>query len=315
MFVAIHQFLHELQWLVLLITLPTGTFYAWKFYNALTTPVKKPVTTRRAAAQPVKPGGVQQNLLEKSAASSSKVGEDSRKAKAQEPTIRIGTDDQRVATKPHSTTELLGKKSADDDDDEVGQLFAGLDDQLTPKSKLPPAEPKDVLTRASRMAELGFHHSIPSDVVRPTDAPTDSGDHDRIATARDASQGATEAAAQKPTTAPDATDSDDDSPQLDDILARLDRVLGDEPDAPAAAPATTVSTSSEAQKPADAPADKAKPATETVSNPPAATTPAWARADITDDDIDDDKSKGSSSDSGRQLGLFDGGDDKKTDKK
>jgi hypothetical protein len=308
---AIHEFLHDIRWVVLLVTLPTGLYYSWRFWSQLTAPPPQPTTSRvtRPGAKPVaKPGspaaGVQQNLLEKSSAgsSSSAAGEAARKIKAQEPTIRIGTDDKRPESKPAHDTNDLTKTQAEDD--EVGQLFAGLDDQLTPKP--PPAPPKNALQRATRLEELGFHHSIPSEEGGVATEPP----KDRPATGSTAPAAPSTAPA-----APPASDAMDDSPQLDDILARLDRVLGDDSaeDAGGATAASTESAGEDETSPTEsatptasaaapattpAPPTEVKPATSLPPPPPKA--PAWARADVTDEEIEgDDKPPG------RQLGLFD----------
>ncbi len=274
MFSAIHQFLHDLRLLVLLVTLPTAIFYGWRFYGLLMTPTRhKSALIRRPGARPVPPkaatstAGVQQNLLDKTTGHGSApraVGEESRKAKAQEPTIRIGSADQRPDSSPkHATADLLGRPSAKDDD-EVGALFAGLDDRLSPK---------DAHTRASRLEELGFHHSIPSDAPSAPAKPTETAG----------------AKASTPTEA---------APQLDDILARLDRVLGDEPTAPAPIPAPGATTATPAPPTALTPSAAAVSA----PPPPPPKAPSWARADVTDNDLD---APVKTDDEGRQLGLFD----------
>lgn len=56
MFAAIHQFLHDLRWLVLLVTLPTAIFYGWRFYGLMMTPTQpKTAPIRRPGARPVPP--------------------------------------------------------------------------------------------------------------------------------------------------------------------------------------------------------------------------------------------------------------------
>lgn len=279
MFAAIHQFLHDLRWLVLLVTLPTAIFYGWRFYGLLTTPPQpKTAPIRRPGARPVAPkagtstAGVQQNLLDKTSGASTApraVGEESRKAKAQEPTIRIGSADQRPDSAPkHGTADLLGRGTANDDD-EVGALFAGLDDRLSPKN----TPPKDAHARATRLEELGFHHSIPADAPTAPARPTET-----------AGAKPTEVMDARPAAPADAPSA----PQLDDILARLDRVLGDDPATPSA--------------PAAAAPEPAAPAASAPATPPPPKAPSWARADVTDEDLD---APVKTDDEGRQLGLFD----------
>lgn len=282
---ALHQFLFDLRWLVLLITLPTGLFFSWKIWLIVSTPTPKQPRTgtvrrpqpRPAGAPPSTTSGVQTNLLDKTTAAST----------ATKPKdVRVGSADVRPDTKPVATDQLLPKRT---DDDEVGKLFDGLDDSLTPKAKTPPAPPKAVGERVSRLEELGFHHSIPKEQVKPTEAPGDN----RSGTATPAA----------PTPPPTRPSTEAEAPQLDDILARLDKVLGDDGDTPKpSVPAPTAPPANEATTPK---APTTQDAT-TPSAPPKA--PAWARPDVTDEDLDSDKP-----DPGRQLGLFD--ERKKTDGK
>lgn len=292
---AIHQFLHELRWLVLLITLPTALFYSWKIWLVVSTPspqqprtgtVRRP-QPRPAGAPPSTTSGVQTNLLDKTTAASTA---------AKPKDVRVGSGDVRPDTKPVATDQLLPKRS---DDDEVGKLFDGLDDSLTPKAKTPPGPPKAVGERVSRLEELGFHHSIPKEQVKPTEAPADS----RAGTA----------APTAPVLPPARPSTEAEAPQLDDILARLDKVLGDDgdtpkPSAPAAAPvAEAPRPATEAPRPStEAPKAPTTQDATAPATPPKA--PAWARPDVTDEDLDGDKP-----DPGRQLGLFD--ERKKTDDK
>jgi len=287
MFTAIHQFLHDIWPLVFLVTIPLTLYYGWRIWTILTTPVQpKTAPVRRPGARPVSPkgatstAGVQQNLLEQRT-SASQIGEESRRAKAQEPTIRIGSGDLRPDSAPkHGTADLLSgraKKDADADD-EVGALFAGLDDRLTPKD-LPPA--KDVHARATRLEELGFHHSIPKEGAGAVSAPTPS-----------SSQPATPTMPANRSDAPTEV-APMEAPQLDDILARLDKVLGEDAASAPAAPAPTSTTP---------PAPQTTPQTTPQAAPPPPKAPSWARADATDDDLDAPEN---GAEKGKQLGLFD----------
>jgi hypothetical protein len=116
------------------------------------------------------------------------------------------------------------------------------------------------MRRASRLEALGFHHSIESTKTPPPGTIT------------------------APPEVPSTSTSAAAAPALDDILARLDRVLADDPAKPAGpAPATV---------PAASPAAEVKPA---------AKAPVWARADAQDEDLDAKPP----TDPGQQLGLFD----------
>jgi len=281
MFDSLHHFLYQNNLWIIPLALIVGGYFSWRIWVILhASPVPagslaRPQSRRtpRPPDTPAKP--IQQQFLAEKPASVV-AGEESHKHKAQAPTIRIRPEDQRHTTSGGSTTELMpAKGDTPSVGDEVGRLFAGLDDTLQPAVNPSTAhpdgsEPKsgDSQRRASRLEVLGFHHSIeslktppPGSITAPPETPP------------------------SPTAAPAAPGA----PGLDDILARLDRVLADDqPAKPAALPPAPPATS---QTPA-APAADAKP--------PAAKAPMWARADAQDEDLD-----AKPVDPGQQLGLFD----------
>lgn len=287
MFDSLHHFLYNNNLWIIPVAWIVGGYFSrriWVILRARTEAAAlgtRPHSRRTPRPQPGDGGPaapVQQKFLPDKPVPPASVtaGEESHKHKAQAQTLRIRSEDQRHSTLGGSTTEVMpvrgdapARSESDADADEVGKLFAGLDDTLQPSSNpsTAPTEPQakssDSQRRASRLEVLGFHHSIPAD---KTSAP-----------------GTIIAPPETPAPAPGA-------PALDDILARLDRVLADDqPGKTAAAPAAKSDT-------------PAAPATEV--KPPAAKAPMWARADAQDEDID-----AKPADPGQQLGLFD--EDKK----
>lgn len=289
MFDSLHHFLYSNNvWIVPLALIVAGFFSRriWVILHAPADAAARPAGRRTprqlpaAPAAPAKP--VQQQFLAGKASPPASVtaGEESRKHKAQAPTIRIRSDDQRPTTIGGTTTEVLPARPDEQSvGDEVGKLFAGLDDALKPASEAgttAEAPPADSQRRASRLEVLGFHHSIestrtppPGTIVAPPETP-----------------------APPPAAAAEA-------PALDDILARLDRVLAE--DQPAKAPAAPAEAAAAPAVPAaPAPAPTPAPAADPK---PIAKAPVWARADAQDEDL------AKPADPGQQLGLFD--EDKK----
>jgi hypothetical protein len=283
---SLHQFLYDARLFVCFVTVPVGLYSAWRCFLAVSSPADDASappgarTTRRMpsrppGAPPARPGTdkpVQQLISDKpsGAPASVEAGEKSRLNKALASTIRIDSGDGRSTTGGDVAVAkpAEGKSVAD----EVGQLFAGLDDKLqpsaeAPKAKLTPAERSaDALAKAGRLEQLGFHHPTPKDGTR-------------VRAVSDPS---------KPTEAANG-------PELDDILAKLDKVLAEKPAAaPVAAPLQAPA--------AAAPAPAAAPSTPTAT--PAPKAPLWARADASDEDVD------AKPEPGKQLGLFEEGKDK-----
>ena len=270
---SLHQLLYNARLIVCFVTVPVGLYSAWRCYNAIigadaTAAAVRPtrrMPSRPPDAPPGKPVQQQLNTDKPADLPSVEAGKESRLHKALASTIRIDTGDARhttssdvgVATKPNQdTTPTVA--------DEVNQLFAGLDDKLQPNAEAKPkATPQErsaeALARAGRLEQLGFHRPSQPDGggARVTSNPS------------------------KPAEAANG-------PELDDILAKLDKVLGEKP-------ATKVTEISEAPAAPPVSAAPAAPAT--------AKAPLWARADATDEDAD------AKPDPGKQLGVFDDGKD------
>ena len=238
---SLHQFLYNARFFVLLVTVPVGLYSAWRCFAALTAPTTAPtrrVPARPPGAPPKQPSAgqpVQQNLLTPPA--SVEAGKESHINKAVASTVRIDSSDLRRTS--GSDAAVIDKPTAVAD--EVDRLFAGLDDQLKPATT-PEERTAEALAKAGRLEQLGFHRPTQTDAnaVRPASNPG------------------------KPTEAANG-------PELDDILAKLDKVLSDKPAAP---------------------------------SPAATKAPLWARADATDEEVEPKP------DAGKQLGLFDGNKDK-----
>ena len=293
MFDSLHHFLYDNKWWVAPLALIVAGYFSRRIWRILqSAPEAAVAATRppsRRTPRPQPADGVppvqQQFLPDKPQPPASVVaGEESHKHKAQAQTIRIRSEDQRQSTMGNAPTEVMPPRgepaAAADDADEVGKLFAGLDDALQPSANTstaptePQAKSSDSQRRASRLGVLGFHHSIESNKTPPPGSITAPPEHPP-------------AAASAPADASGA-------PALDDILARLDRVLAD--DKPAGAPATRRETPA---APASATA-AGKPTAAPAATPPAAKAPMWARADAQDEDLESKPA-----DPGQQLGLFD----------
>ncbi len=158
--------------------------------------------------------------------------------------------EQKLPSHPRPTS------TSGDDHGAMEDLFAGLK-----PTEVESRTGTGVIKKANRLEELGFHHEIESD--------------------RLPSQADSVAAPAKPRS---------QTAELDDILKRIDQVLADSP-----APAPAQASASAAVTPAPA-AESPKPTTPAVtpSAPPAAPsatpankkTPAWARSDVQDEDLD-----------------------------
>ena len=286
MFDSLHHFLYSNSPWVVPLALIVAAFFSyriWVILHAQLEPVglgtgphsrrtPRPQPADSTPAKPLSSTGpipsatpIQQQFLGDKPAqpASTTAGEESHKHKAQAQTIRIRSDDQRHSTSGSSPTELLPNKGDEASvGDEVGKLFAGLDDALQPApeagASADTSRSSDSQRRASRLEVLGFHHSIESNLTPPPGSIT-----------------------APPETPP--------SPALDDILARLDRVLAeDQPAKPAPAAAAAQQAKTEVL-------------TATDAKPPAAKAPVWARADAQDEDLETKPV-----DPGQQLGLFDG---------
>jgi hypothetical protein len=137
MFDALHHFIYDFRGIVLPVALITGAFFSYRMWAVLkqdAAPDARPQSRRtpRSLAAGGKPEQ-QQFLPEKPTPPASvTAGEESRKHKAQIGTIKIRADDHKRTTIGSASTELLPVPSEPSVGDEVGKLFAGLDDTLQP---------------------------------------------------------------------------------------------------------------------------------------------------------------------------------------
>jgi hypothetical protein len=269
---SIHEFLYEHRGWVSLFTIPTGLYYGYILVSGL-------IADRR---------GKDQKLSSDS----------SRLPRVIKPPIRTTPAPDRLAAahfaKGHAATELLDAPpmpaphskttetemlpAAEDlqelrpltrhdasNDETVSDVFSGLDDAVAS-----PAGPTtDIVRKANRLEQLGFHVGITSEEKKiKTPAPADpvepAARQERLSELGLAPAAAPSAPETAPTKPP--------PPQLDAILAKLDQVLSGEIKAPA-------EPTPAAQKKADV--------------------PLWARADSFDDDVAKEPKNP------KQLGLFD----------
>ncbi len=208
-----------------------------------------------------------------------------------------------VAT-PKPTDAPLAKT---DNSDSIGEEMEGLfgsresnepntDGDLS-TDRMPNETPTAAIRRkASRLQELGFHHSIPSDAV---------GDTSKSATKPNVSPTSDAPVAQTTPGTPESSRSS--TAELTSILERIDKFLAeDTPSSPVATPSDTKVATTTVMKSTDQPSSDTtkamsqenKPSATDQNTPPAMrkTQPMWARPDVTDEDIKAEEPRKSSLD-------------------
>ncbi len=167
----IHVFLHENRFWVLVVTVP-GILVSLRIFLA-----------HLSAAKPTAPMQRQPGLIRPQPKPSPKFAE-TVKAEDFPRTLDSGLaahiDKGRAVTDRLAPVTVGGdaKKAANDDDEAMGDLFAGLGDDTAAVAKESTTERERkgisetaAIRRVARLEEIGFHHSIASDKVEPGKAP------------------------------------------------------------------------------------------------------------------------------------------------
>jgi len=301
-FDVLHEFLHGHKWLALVIDLVGLALIARVLLRAKTQPGM--ATTRRgdipATPRPTTIGSkpTQQLLIDTEKAerkdpASLQAGLAGRLNRGLAPTARIPTPPEKPPEKPALRGTDLPTADARPAQTPLvrrdGEAIKppGLENVPLPAAKRSITE-TDAVRKADRLEQLGFHHSIAS-TPPPADAP--------VAPEARSQRLAELGVSGNVKAAPAAT-------ELDDILARLDEVLGEDPVQPIVTPAVTRTPAADSVPTAKTaePAKAGPEAAPTVDGKPRA--PLWARADAFDEDLD----KKDKPTDGTQLGIFEGGD-------
>ncbi|MBA3846158.1 MAG: hypothetical protein H0X45_05880 [Planctomycetes bacterium] len=179
----IHVFLHEYRWFVLVVTVP-GIIVSIRIFLAHLAAATPPTSTPRQPGVLIRPHGKPSPKFAETV-----------KAEDFPRTLDAGVaahlDKSRAATDKLAPVTVGGDTKPSDDDEAMGDLFAGLGDDTATMAKGDSAKhdptkghsAKEATTsrkaisetaairRVARLDEIGFHHSIPSDKVEPGRAP------------------------------------------------------------------------------------------------------------------------------------------------
>jgi hypothetical protein len=300
---AIHQFLYDHHWWIVVIFAPILLISLRTVLVGLAASGGSPQTaTTRAMPTPLRPSPsrpVPPPVSESPGSdvpSSVEVGVASRINRGQQKTVRLPPRPEA----PRSTTELDRL-----DTEPLGGIAAADAAAPAEAPAAPGTHTSEIRRQASRLEELGFHHSIES--TEHNAAPKVE---EAVAARRLSELGLAPVEAAAESAEPSA------SAELDDILARLDKALGQEPDEVRAVPMASASpmasapaaTQLEPVVAANPPQAKDDPSPAPAATPPATTAPLWARADAFDEDVDAKAGEAKP----RQMGLFDQDPGKKT---